>query len=261
MNTIGFMIMVLIIVIMYFFRYCFISIPEEIMNNDWYHYNISNGYYEKININDNNVKYYRPSNIKDLNDYDICSKYNYDKKNNSINMDCNKSIKIIDYSNDSLSLKIDKKEEMFFKNVESSLNHEFKTYYGKSLVEYKKEKEQAKDLIKINEVKLFEVIKQDEYSKIVFLGDKCTSIDCVLSLDVMEKWITKTENVYFFDSNNMNNNTILKLNKTNNILENNINFYNGIYPRVIITKNNKIVDQYEIKCKGFNCSAYFENEF
>ena len=57
-NTIGFMIMVLIIVIMYFFRYCFISIPEEIKNNDWYHYNISNGYYEKININDiyNNVR-------------------------------------------------------------------------------------------------------------------------------------------------------------------------------------------------------------
>ncbi len=260
-NIVGFSVMILVIIAMYFFRYAFLSVPENIMNENWYHYNILTGNYEKIVFSNNKVEYYRPSNIKDLNEYDICKKYNYDKKNSIINLDCNKSIKISKFDDNILKLLIDKKEQVFFKNIDETLNYEFNSYFGKSLTEYKNEKEQAKEYISINEKKLFEVLKQDEFSKIIFIGNKCSSIDCVLTLDIMEKLISKTENVYFYNSDLITDDTIKKLLVIDKSLESNISFYNGLYPRVIISKNNKIIDQYEIKCKGFNCSSYFNNEF
>lgn len=261
MNIIGFMVMVLVIIMMYFFRFYSNTIPEEIMNIDWYHYNINNGYYEKIIFNSDKIKYYRPSNIKDLNEYDICSKYSFNKKTNQIKMDCNKNIKLVKNNIDNILLNIDGKSYSFFKNVDESINYEFKNYYQKSIIEYKKEKDQVKELVQINEKKLFEVIKQDEYSKIVFIGDKCSSVDCVLALDIMEKWVSKAENIYYYDVNALNSNTISNINKIDKLLLNDIDFYNNIYPRVIITKNNKMIDTYEIKCNGFNCSTYFNNEF
>ena len=260
-NTIGFMVMILIIVIMYFFRYSSNTIPEDIINKNWYKYNYKTGYYEIFNISKKEFKYYRPSNVNELTDYDICKKYSYDKKNNQINLDCEKSIKIVSYNKNKLLLLVDGIENLYFSNYEDSLNYEFESYYGLSVTEYKKEKSQVTDLIKINENKLYEVIKSNEYSKIVFIGDKCTSIDCVLALDVMEKLINKTENIYFYESNLLNYKTLYNLNRINNSLSNNIDFYNEIYPKVIITYNGKVIDKYNINCTGFKCTKYYENEF
>ena len=120
---------------------------------------------------------------------------------------------------------------------------------------------QAKDFIKINEAKLFEIIKNNEYSKIVFIGNKCSSIDCILVLDVMEKWISTTENVYYFDINDMNDKVIKKLNEIDKSLGLTIDYYDNIYPKVIISNNNKIVDKYDVICSGFNCKKYYSNEF
>ncbi len=260
-NTIGFMIMLLIIVIMYFFRYSSNTLSSDIQKIDWYRYNYKTGYFEIFNINKNEFKYYKPSNINDLTEYDICNKYTFDKKNNQLNFDCGKSFKIKSFDDKKVELAINNDEFYFYKNYEDSLNHEFESYFEKSLIEYKKDKEQVKELIKINETKLYEVIKNNEYSKIVFIGDKCTSIECALGLDVIEKWINKTENVYFFDSNELDYRILNNLKKINNAFESNIDFYNGIYPRVIITNASNIIEKYEINCDGFNCSKYFNNEF
>ena len=260
-NTIGFMIMILIIVIMYFFRYSSNTIPENISGKEWYHYNYKTGFFDKFNIKNNELVYYKPSNINELNEYDICKKYTYDKKNNQLNFDCGKSFKILSYDEKTVNIKINDEEITYFLNYEESINHEFEKYFEKSLIEYKKEKEQAKELIEINEQKLYEVIKSDEYSKIVFIGDKCTSIDCVLALNVLEKWINKTENVYFFNANNLNDKLLINLNKINKSFEKNYDSYNSIYPKVIITNNSNIIDKYDINCDGFKCNKFFDNEF
>jgi len=260
-NIVGFMIMLIIIVLMYFFRYDSNTIDDSILNKKWYRYDYNTGYYEIISLNKNSFTYYRPINSNSMNAYDLCNKYTYDKKKNSINLDCGKSIKIISVEDDSLLLSIDNKDETFYLNVDDSLNYEFESYFGKSIVEFKKDKSQAKDFIKINEEKLKEIISLDEYSKIVFIGDNCTSVDCVLALEVMEKWISKTENVYYFDNNDFNDELMNYLIDINNNIEKSDNFFNGIYPRVIISNNNKIIDYYEVKCSGFNCSKYNGNEF
>ena len=77
----------------------------------------------------------------------------------------------------------------------------------------------------------------------------------------MEKWITATENVYFYDVNDLNDKMLSYINSINNSIDNDISFYNNIYPRVIISKKGKIIDFYEIKCRGFNCIKYYKNEF
>ena len=50
-NIIGFMIILLVIVVMYFFRYKSNTIDEDIMNKTWYRYDYTTGYYEKIVFN------------------------------------------------------------------------------------------------------------------------------------------------------------------------------------------------------------------
>ena len=74
------------------------------------------------------------------------------------------------------------------------------------------------------------------------------------------KWISKSENVYYYNAENLDNNLIKKLNKIDNSFEDNIDYYNDIYPKIIITNNNKVVDSYSIKCSGFNCKEYFSSE-
>ena len=57
-----------------------------------------------------------------------------------------------------------------------------------SITEYKNSNYYMTDIIKIDENKLKKVYSSNKYSKIVFMGNKCTSIDCVLFLDTLEKW-------------------------------------------------------------------------
>ena len=177
-----------------------------------------------------------------------------------IKLDCNKEVKIDSYDSNSLTLDFDGKNEKYFTNIEDSLNYEFEKYFEKSIVEYKKERSQVTEFSKINQNKLIEVLKDDEYSKIVFISDKCTAIDCVLVLDIMEKWVSTNENIYYYDVNYLSTGMI---NYINSISVNKVDYsyYKDIYPKVIVSKNNNIIDMYEVKCTGFNCTKYYKNEF
>ncbi len=255
------MLITLFIVIAYLFRYSTTTINKDLLNTKWYRYNNTNGYYDVLEFSENNFKYYKADNTNNPNEYDNCKNYIYNKVSKTFNLDCGKSIKIVNYNNDKLEIELDEKNLTFFKDIENSVNYEFELTFGKSMVDYKKEKSQILETIKINEQKLLEVLKENEYSKIIFIGDKCTSVDCALSLDIIEKNNTQTVNMYYFDYSDLTNDLISKMNLIDSKLLNDINFYNGIYPRVIIAKNNKIVDTYELKCLGFNCNKYIINEF
>ena len=258
---IGLMLMALVVVIMLLFRYSFTTINKELLNTKWYRYNNKSGYYDVFKLTENNFNYYKADNTNSPNEFDNCKNYKYNKMNKTFTLDCNKKIKISNYTKDKLVLELDNKTLTFFNNTDTTINYEFELAFGKSMIDYKKEKSQILETIEINEQKLLEVLKENEYSKIIFMGDKCTSVDCVLSLDIIEKNNTQTINMYYFDYLNLTEELLNKLNQIDNKFDKNLNFYNGIYPRVIIVKNNKIVDTYEIKCIGFNCNKYIINEF
>jgi hypothetical protein len=91
---------------------------------------------------------------------------------------------------------------------------------------------------------------------VVFFDNKCSSVDCVLSLNSIEKWITQNNNVYYVDINDFSSTQMENINKLNNNFMTDKNYYSGIYPRVIVFKNKTIYKDFEIKCTGFNCTGY-----
>ena len=254
------MIAIIILMIINIFKYDSTELDEGISNKVWYRYNYNNGLYETLKITKSKIDYFKPTGTNNTNSLDNCTKFNYDKKNKILKLNCNKEIKILSFDSNSLTLEFDDKNQKFFLSIEDSLNYEFETYFEKSIIDYKKERNQVTDFSKINQNKLFEVIANDDYSKIVFIGNKCTSVDCVLILDIMEKWVSTNENIYYFDVNNINNNVI---NYFNRISDKKYNYddFDTVYPVVFLTKNNKVVDHYELKCSGFNCTKYYKNEF
>ena len=254
------MLFIIICVIISFFRYNYLSIDKKIQNKIWYKYNYNNGLYDTLYLSEGKVDYFKPTSTNNTNSLDNCKKYTFDKMKKVLKLDCNKEIRIVSFDDNSLSLDFDSKNEKFFSNIEDSLNYEFESYFQKSIIDYKKERSQVTEVSKINEAKLYEVLKSDVYSKVLFIGDKCSTIDCTLALDIMEKWISTNESVYYFDVKDLNQNIINYINKIGtNKYE--YEFFNGIYPRVIVSSNNKLIDQYEIKCIGFNCTKYYKNEF
>ena len=74
-------------------------------------------------------------------------------------------------------------------------------------------------------------------------------------MDILEKWIVKEKSVYYFNADELNNSIIDLFNK--NYKKEDLD---SIYPVIILNKNNNI-NKYEIKCKGFNCSNYYKNDF
>ena len=260
--TYVFVIMIFIIILMVIkvLRYNVLSIDNKIQDITWYRYNFNNGLYETLYIKNGTIKYFKPTGTNNTNSLDNCTKYNYDKNKKRLKLNCDKDIKVVSYEKTYLAIDFDGKLEKYFTNIEDSLNYEFEAYFQKSMTDYKKERNQVTEVSKINEDKLYEVLKEDEYSKIIFIGDKCSTVECTLVLDIMEKWISTNQNIYYFDINNLNDNIIKYINKISN---NNytIDYYNGAYPRVLLSKNNKIIDQYEVKCTGFNCTKYYKNEF
>ena len=103
-----------------------------------------------------------------------------------------------------------------------------------------------------------EVISEKENSTVILFGSNCSSIECTLFLDILEKWIATNEKLYYVDVETFTDKEMESIsNKVNNF---NVNkeYYNDIYPRIILFKENKILDQYQIKCKGFNCSKYIK---
>ena len=259
LGVIIFMIFIIILVVINFFRYKYNAIDEDLISKNWYRYNYKNGYYDILSFNNRKISLIRPTNINEPSIYDYCSKYSYDKKNNTFKLDCNVDLKIEYVDSNKLIVRNNNKKNVYFDNIEDSVNYEFENYFNKSMIDYKSERQQVMEFSQINEEKLFEVIESDEYSKIVFIGDKCTSVECFLVYDIMEKWISMSGDVYYFDSNDISEKVINYFYKLNNIYDS--NYFNGIYPRVIVTKNNRIIEQYEVKCNGFNCNKYYKNEF
>ena len=45
------------------------------------------------------------------------------------------------------------------------------------------------------------------------IGNKCSSVDCLTSYDVIEKWLSVSTNTYFINSDELSNNVTLLLNK------------------------------------------------
>ncbi len=254
------MIFIIVLMIINVLKYNYLSIDNMVQNKTWYRYNYNNGIYETLYVNGDKINYFKPTSENNVNSLDNCTKFTFDKKNNVLKLNCNKSIKIYSVDSKSLSIDFDGKNEKYFTNIDDSLNYEFESYYQKSLIDYKKEKNQVTELSKINEKKLYEVLREKEYSKIIFIGNKCTNIECTLILDIMEKWVSTNERIYYFDIKDLNNNVINYINKMNNT-NYTIDYFNGIYPRVIVSNNNKIIEQYELKCSGFNCTKYYKNEF
>ena len=248
----------IILAIINFFVFGFNSLDKKIINKKWYHYDYTTGYYDLLQIYKDSVSY---KSYNQVNKYDNCHTYTFDKKKDIINLDCKKQIKIYRVTKNTLEIKAGGYDKVFFDNIDDSINYEFKNYFGKSIVDYKDEKKQVTEYSKINEDRLLGILKEKNNSKIIFIGKNCTSVDCTLALDVMEKWIIKSPNVYYFNSNDINNELLLKMSKIIPDISQSIDFYNGIYPRVLIVKSKAIIGTYEISCKGFNCSDLYKNEF
>jgi len=256
-----FMIFIIVLMIINILKYNILSIDKKIQNITWYRYNYNNGLYETLYLKNGTIEYFKPTSTNNTNSLDNCTKYSYNKKNSTLKLNCNKTIKVVAYDKDFLSIDFDGKNEKFFTNIEDSLNYEFEVYFQKSMPEYRKEKNQVTEINKINEEKLYEVLSDNEYSKIIFIGNRCTTVECTLILDIMEKWISTNQNIYYYDVNELNDNIIDYLNKNNNTTKYSYDYFDTSYPKVIVSQFNSIVDGYDIQCTGFNCGKYYKNEF
>ena len=241
------LILIILLVILYYFAYKKNDIDETIKNVKWYRYDNKTGYYESLLIKDDSFLYTTPGNEE----YKDCSSYTYDKKNNRILLNCEKRIDIVKAETKELVLDINKEEKHFFLNIDDSLNNEFKIFFNKSISEYKKDKKQVLDYIKINNLKLEELLKEEKYTFVLF-SDKCTAIECTLILNYLEKNVVKNSDLYYIDSSFIDE-------KTKNLIKKEINDENiildDIYP-VIINKSKNKINNYKFVCSGFDCNKY-----
>lgn len=249
------MLIVIVGNLIYLQKYGYNTIDDLILNKKWYNYDYSSGFYNTLFIKKSSLVY---NNSDSNSNYTDCKLYNYNKSNNTISMDCGKNIVINKIEDNKLVLYIDSKTEVFFSNEEDAINYEFESYYGKSISEYKKEMTRVKDYLKINYERLLEIADSDDKSEIIFIGDKCSSVDCVLSLSVIENMLSDQSNIYYFDSSELSDDNKVRLlsEKIDGFKEN--NNYNNIYPVITTISNNKVIDEYRIKCSGFNCNKYIK---
>ncbi len=229
----------------------------NLLNTKWFHYDYKTGYYEVFYLDENALMYYYPNSDNKTGEYSFCKKYKYNRINNTISFDCGKKIHIKEVNKNYLVIDLDSKELSFYKNIFSSINHEFNKYFNMNMNDYKKKNAQALEIIKINKDEIYTIIKDEDYSKIIFMGDKCDTISCILINDVIEKWISFSKNIYFVDSNSLDLDFLKNLNKNNNNFSLNIDDYNDNYPTIYVIGKNTIIDKYNIKCSGFNCSMYY----
>ena len=159
---------ILIIIVCFFCLIKFNSghIDESVLNKKWYHYDNITGYYDVFYI-ENNVLQLDFTNNK----YNSCNEYTYNSSNNELKLDCGKKIIINSIDEDKLILNIDSKKVVFFDNVDNSLNYEFKSFYNKSMVEYKKDKKVISDYIKIDYNRFYELFSEKEFSYFVFFDN------------------------------------------------------------------------------------------
>ena len=254
-----FMIIVIIATFFVLLKYYPVGLEKKVLDINWYYYDSKTGYYNKLYINDGYLNYYKADNTSVQNIYDNCSKYTYKKKKKEFTLNCGEKLLINSYNNDKLSLLINNKEFLFFKNPFDSLNYEFEKYYNQSISEYKIQRMQGIDFIKINYDRMMELLDINENQTFLIYGDNCSSVECALLLDVVEKWISTNENIYYVNISKFDNKQMTKLNKKNDKFLLDSSYYNDVYPRIVVTKKNKILDDYLFKCKGFNCSKYIRN--
>ena len=253
-----FMIVIIIVTLFVLIKYYPITVENKVKLKKWYNYETSTGYYNTIYFEDNKVTYNKPSNTNVRGKYDYCNKYTYDKRKRIFNLNCGEKIVLDSVSDKKLVLILNNKKKVFYDTPEKSLNYEFENYFNKSISEYKLEMQQNIELITVNYERMLEIIAEKENSTFVFIGDNCSSIDCSLFLDVLEKWISTNERLYYIDISKLDNKQIDKLSKTIKDFNTEKSYYNDIYPRIVIYKNNNVIDQYQINCNGFNCSKYIK---
>lgn len=243
---------ILIIIVCFFclFKYKNITLDDNLLNKKWYQYDNSTGYYNTFYMDENSLSYVLTG--KENNEFLNCKKYNFNRANNQLNLDCDKEIQINEVNDKYIVLTIDSKKVKFFENVDDSLNYEFESYHKKSISEYKKEMNRVSDLIKVTPSSFFEIIDSGVKSKFIFYSNNCTSVDCVLMLDFIEKLIN-IEKIHYVDIADFNEIDLNKMNLLNEELINDKDYYDGIYPRIIVIEDKEVKENYELKCTGFNC--------
>ncbi len=253
-----FMIVIIIVTLFVLIKYYPITVENKVKLKKWYNYETATGYYNTIYFEDDKVTYNKPGNTNVRGKYDYCNKYTYDKRKRIFNLNCGEKIVLDSVSDKKLVLILNNKKKVFYDTPEKSLNYEFENYFNKSISEYKLEMQQNIELITVNYERMLEIIAEKENSTFVFIGDNCSSIDCSLFLDVLEKWISTNERLYYIDISKLDNKQIDKLSKIIKDFNTEKSYYNDIYPRIVIYKNNNVIDQYQINCNGFNCSKYIK---
>lgn len=233
----------------------FSSIDKKVTNNTWYRYDRIAGYYEILNINEDSFSY-NISQSLDENNYINCSRYTFNASSQTLKLDCKKNIRVAYVDDKKLVLFFENEEKVFFTDINNSLNYEFESYFKLSVAEYSDNKSHVKNLVKVNKSKLYEIYNDKEESLVAMIGNNCINVDCILFMDILEQWIALTENVYFIDSTTLTEKDSISFNKLNSNFSKNINDYNLSYPLIFRIKNKVVLEQFEIKCTGFNCSKY-----
>ena len=224
---------------------------KDIKNVTWFNYNIKTGTYDILKIEESKLTY-----MYDGDEYDGCSYYTYNSKSKKVVLDCGKEIEIKDFENNNLTLRINGEAKTFFKATDDSINYEFQKYYGKSITEYKEDKNQIKDIIKVDYSKILEFYNSNEKNLVVYIGDGCNNIECTIALGVLEKWSVDNSNVYFIDSTNLTQTDINKMYNINIGFSKEVNYYNSNYPLILIVGNKEIYDNKYFKCNGFDCTMW-----
>ncbi len=252
------MIFVIIVTIFVLSKYSSTSMDESLYNTIWYDYDIKTGYYNKFIIREKELDFYKSDNTHIQTLYDTCTRYSFDKRKGVYILDCNEKIRIDDIKEDSINIEINGKNYRYYSNPYDSLNYEFEKYFNHTISEYKIKMEQNIDFLKINYNRIIELINTKEEQKFIFLGDNCSSIDCTLFLDILEKWISTDDNIYYVNVKELSDDQLKKIgNKVKNF---NLDrdYYNDVHPRIIVIKDSKIIEDYTITCSGFNCKKYFK---
>ncbi len=252
------MIVIILVTLFVLIKYYPVSLENKVMYKKWYKYETTTGYYDTVYIEDNKFNFNKPSNTNVRGRYDYCTKYTYNKSNRTFNLDCGEKIVVDKIEENKLVLIINEKKTVFYATPEESLNYEFENYFNKSMSEYKLEMKQNIDFIKINYERMIEIIEEKDNSTFIFIGNNCSSIECTLFLDILEKWIATNDKTYYINIDELTEKEMQSINNKIPEFKLDKDYYNDIYPRIILFNDNKILDDYQIICNGFNCSKYIK---
>lgn len=221
---------------------------KEILNTTYYKYNTEIGTYEELKINEKDI-YYKGETLN----LNSCKNYEYDKKTETLKLDCNKSFKIISSLDDMLVIEINNQNNYLYKDKEKSLSGEFQRKFGLSIDAYKISGETYLKEIEIDTKKLTNILKKQETSFIYIKGNNC-NLECTLFNKELNKF-SSTDNIYYLDIDKLKNEDLEEINNLNNSSLT-IEELNKDYPQVLIIQNQKIKELLKIEGNGFNYSKY-----